>query len=113
MTSTTYSDVWNLEVFFKGGSDSAELADHLKITKELIELFETKVKNWNPLHTSEDTVFLKELLSDFELAGKKLRQASAFVGCLQAQNTEDKKAYSLEATVTGLKCHFSNCSKYL
>ena len=30
MTSTTYSDVWNLEVFFKGGSDSAELADHLK-----------------------------------------------------------------------------------
>ncbi len=108
MTSTTYSDVWNLEVFFKGGSDSAELDTHLKDTKDLIELFETKVKNWIPLNTVEDRIYLKELLLDFERAGKKLRQASAFVGCLQAQNTEDKKAYALEATVTGLSATFQS-----
>ncbi|MEH7272551.1 M3 family oligoendopeptidase [Neobacillus vireti] len=108
MTAATYSDVWNLEVFFKGGSNSAELADHLKVTKELIEQFAIKVQNWNPINTSEDKVYLKELLSDFERAGKKLRQASAFVGCLQAQNTEDKKAYALEATVTGLSATFQS-----
>ena len=106
MASNTYSDVWNLEVIFKGGSDSAEFADHLKVTKELIEHFETKVKNWHPRGTSDDKVYLKELLSDFEQAGKKLRQASAFVSCLQAQNTEDKNAYALEATVTGLSATF-------
>jgi oligoendopeptidase F len=106
MTATTYSDVWNLEVFFKGGSESAEFADHLNETKELIELFETKVKNWSPLNSAEDKVYLKELLADFETAGKKLRQAGAFVGCLQAQNTEDKKAYALHATVTGLSAVF-------
>jgi oligoendopeptidase F len=108
MTAITYSDVWNLDVFFKGGSDSAEFADHLQHTKELIELFETKVNNWTPLNTIEDNVYLKELLQDFEQAGKKLRQAGAFVGCLQAQNTEDKKAYALEATVTGLSAAFQS-----
>lgn len=108
MTATTYLDVWNLEVFFKGGSDSAELAEHIKVTGELIDLFKTKVHNWKPLNSAEDRVYLKELLSDFEIAGKKLRQAAAFVGCLQAQNTEDKKAYALEATVTGLSAAFQS-----
>lgn len=106
MTAITYSDVWNLEVFFKGGSDSKELTDHLNVTKDLIELFQTKVNQWSPLNSVGDNVFLTELLTDFERAGKKLRQAAAFVGCLQAQNTEDKKAYTLEATVTGLSAVF-------
>ncbi len=106
MTATTYSDVWNLDVIFKGGSESTEFADHLKITSKLIELFQSKVNNWNLLHTNEDMVFLKELLTDFEQAGQKLRQASAFVGCLQAQNTDDKKSYSLDAAVTSLSASF-------
>jgi oligoendopeptidase F len=106
MTATTYSDVWNLEVFFEGGSESPELADHLEHTGELIELFQTKINNWTPLNSAEDTVYLNEVLKDFELVGKKLRQAGAFVGCLQAQNTDDKKAYALEAKVTGLSAAF-------
>jgi oligoendopeptidase F len=106
MTATTYSDVWNLDVIFNGGSESPEFADHLKITSELIERFQAKVNEWTLLHTSEDMVYLKELLTDFEQAGKKLRQASAFVSCLQAQNTNDKKAYSLDAAVTGLGAAF-------
>jgi oligoendopeptidase F len=106
MTATTYSDVWNLDVIFNGGSESPELADHLKITSELIERFQAKVNAWTLLHTSEDMIYLKELLTDFEQAGQKLRQASAFVSCLQAQNTNDKKAYSLDAAVTGLGAAF-------
>jgi oligoendopeptidase F len=106
MTATTYSDVWNLDVIFNGGSESTEFADHLKITGELIEHFQSKVNNWTLLHTNEDKVFLKELLTDFEQAGQKLRQGSAFVSCLQAQNTNDKKAYSLDAAVTDLSASF-------
>jgi oligoendopeptidase F len=106
MTATTYSDVWNLEVLFKGGSESLEFAKHLELTSQLIEQFQAKVNNWTPLHSTEDQAYLIELLEDFEKAGKKLRQAGAFVGCLQAQNTEDKKAYALEAKVTGLSASF-------
>ena len=43
MTATTYSEVWNLDVFFKGGSDSSELQEHLTQTENQIKHFETKV----------------------------------------------------------------------
>ncbi len=102
MTAVTYSDVWNLDVFFKGGSDSPELAAYLKETADLIVFFQKKVNDWKPLNAVEDQECLYELLVDFEQAAKKLRQAGAFAGCLQAQNTEDKKAYSLDAKVTSL-----------
>lgn len=106
MTAITYSDVWNLDVFFRGGSESPEFAGHLEITAELIERFQIKVNKWTPLNTFEDRASLKELLADFEKTGKKLRQAGAFVSCLQAQNTADKKAQSLEARVTSLSALF-------
>lgn len=106
MTATPYSDVWDLEIIFKGGSDSKEFADHITLTSELIDLFQAKASSWTPLNTTEDLKFLQELLEDFEHAAKKLRQAGAFVGCLQAQNTEDKKAYNLEARVTSLSAAF-------
>ncbi|MBT2734253.1 M3 family oligoendopeptidase [Bacillus sp. ISL-7] len=106
MTATPYSDVWDLEIIFKGGSDSKEFADHLTLTSELIDLFQAKASSWTPLNTTEDSKFLQELLEDFEHAAKKLRQAGAFVGCLQAQNTEDKKASNLEARVTSLSAAF-------
>lgn len=106
MTAKPYSDVWNLEIIFKEGSESKEFADHLNLTTELIELFQAKVSSWTPLNTTEDSNLLHEILEDFERAAKKLRQAGAFVGCLQAQNTEDKKAYNLEARVTSLSAAF-------
>ncbi|CAH2715482.1 Oligoendopeptidase F, plasmid [Neobacillus rhizosphaerae] len=106
MTATTYSDIWNLEVFFNGGSDSTEFADHLERTGQLIELFATKVDNWTPLNSLEDRQFLKEVLEDLENAVVKLIQAGAFVGCLLAQNTEDKKAYTHDAKVTSLSAAF-------
>jgi oligoendopeptidase F len=106
MTSATYSEVWDLDVFFKRGSDSPEFADHLTQTSETIELFQTKVNNWVPENSTKDGVFLKELLVNFEEAGKKIRQAGSFVSCLQAQNTQDKKAHELDASVTSLSAAF-------
>ncbi|HEY2420868.1 MAG TPA: M3 family oligoendopeptidase [Neobacillus sp.] len=106
MTQTTYSDVWDLDVFFMGGSESTEFANHLELTEKLIELFHTKVNKWAPLNNLENRESLLELIGDFENAGKKLRQAGAFVGCLQAQNITDKKAHNLDAKVTSLSALF-------
>ncbi|WHY84802.1 M3 family oligoendopeptidase [Neobacillus novalis] len=106
MTATTYSEVWDLDVFFKGGSGSPEFQEHLIQTEDLIQNFETKVNNWTPINSLEDANYLQELLSDLEVSAKKLFQAGAFVGCLLAQNTEDKKAYSLDAKITSLSAGF-------
>jgi len=49
---------------------------------------------------------LQELLIDLEGSAKKLIQAGAYVGCLLAQNTEDKQAYALDAKITSLNATF-------
>ncbi|WML45474.1 M3 family oligoendopeptidase [Neobacillus sp. PS3-40] len=102
----TYSDVWNLEVFFNGGSDSAEFAEHLIKTAELIESFQTKLNNWKSANSPKVSQYIYDLIANFEQTAKKLRQAGAFVGCLQAQNTDDKKVSSLKSKVTSLSAAF-------
>jgi oligoendopeptidase F len=108
MTINTYSQVWNLDVFFSGGSDSAELEKFFRQTEESIKEFEAKVTNWTPVNSVEDTQNLVELLRSLEEAAKRLTHAGAFIGCLLAQNTKDKKAYSLDAKITSLGAVFQS-----
>jgi oligoendopeptidase F len=100
--ANTYSDVWDLEVFFKGGSSSPEFADHLKAAGGQIEKFKKEVEGWEPVNQSNESAMLANLVGLFDGAAKKVRQAGAFVSCLHAQNTDDKKAGQLKATVTEL-----------
>lgn len=106
MAVIDYKDTWDLEIIFKGGSDSAAFAQHLKQTVESIDLFLANVQKWKPGNTVQDREQLKGILRAFEQTAKKLRQAGAFIGCLQAQNTEDKKAQQLEGTLSGLRADF-------
>lgn len=106
MTATTYSDVWNLDVFFKGGSESEEFASHLKATNEGIQTFNELVSDWEPSNSVKGQTKIKELINHFEVVVKKIRQAGAYVSCLQAQNTEDKKVNDLRGTVTQLSAGF-------
>lgn len=106
MTATTYKDVWDLDILFNGGSASEAFANHLTETSESISAFEKKVNEWSPLNTTEDVGKLNGLLEEFEQTAKMIRQAGAFVSCLQAQNTNDKSAKSLQAKVTSLSAAF-------
>jgi oligoendopeptidase F len=108
MTATTYSAVWNLDVFFEGGSSSPEFQAHLAETKQKIDSFKEKVQNWNGHSTEENINTLCELLDQFQVVIKALRQEGAFVSCLQAQNTADKKASELQSVVTGMSASFQS-----
>ncbi|MDP4162899.1 MAG: oligoendopeptidase, partial [Bacillota bacterium] len=103
MSTTTYSNKWDLDTIFNGGSDSLEFAKHLDSTTETIVLFEKLVSDWSTDHAF---VSLKGIIDYFEKTAKMIRQAGAFVSCLQAQNTEDKKANDLKSRVTGLSASF-------
>jgi oligoendopeptidase F len=102
----TYSDNWNLEVFFQGGSQSEEFKNHLDETVKNIDGFRKAVTSWNPEVSLNGATELRNLISGFEKAAKQLRQAGAFVSCLQAQNTKDKKATELKAKITELSASF-------
>jgi oligoendopeptidase F len=102
MMANTYSEVWDLDVFFGGGSESEEFHTHLKSTLHNISTFQSEVENWQPENNAKEEAVLSSLVGMFDDAARKLRQAGAFVSCLQAQNTEDKKANQLRANVTEL-----------
>lgn len=106
MTTTTYSTVWDLDVFFKGGSSSEAFIKHIEEADEQIKAFTTAVHNWETTNSLSDKTELANLINQFETATKKLREAGAFVSCLEAQNTADKKAVEHRSTVTALSASF-------
>jgi oligoendopeptidase F len=108
MTATTYSAVWDLEVFFEGGSSSPKFQEHIQETKQKLEVFEERVKSWSGVSVQENADILHDLLDQFQVIVKALRQEGAFVSCLQAQNTSDKKAAELQGQVTGLSAVFQS-----
>lgn len=108
MTTRTYSEVWDLESFFKGGSSSEEFTAHLQLAQAKVEQFKELVSAWVPGTLTQDKVKLAEIIESFETVTKKVRQAGAFVSCLQAQNTADKKAAELRGKVTVLSADFQS-----
>jgi oligoendopeptidase F len=100
--SNTYSEVWDLDVFFEGGSDSPEFAAHLKAASEEITHFKNELEGWQPADQASEAGRLASLVEMFDGAARKVRQAGAFVSCLHAQNTGDKKAGQLKSAVTEL-----------
>ncbi|MFT8322363.1 MAG: M3 family oligoendopeptidase [Bacillus sp. (in: firmicutes)] len=108
MTSKAYSTVWDLDVFFEGGSNSQAFTKHLQTIKESITLFADTVQSYHPKDGKKDQVIVKEIIGLFEKTVKKIRQAGAFVSCLQAQNMKDKNADALRGQVTELSAAFQN-----
>ncbi|WP_350299531.1 M3 family oligoendopeptidase [Peribacillus frigoritolerans] len=88
-----YSLTWDLDIFFKGGSSSKEFLIFLDEINEEVKELDRVVSNINPEGNDESS-----LIQAFDLyknTNMKSTQASAFIGCLEAQNAHDKKAGQL------------------
>lgn len=88
-----YSLTWDLDIFFKGGSSSNEFLTFLDEINEEVKELDRLVSNINPEGNDESS-----LIQAFDLyknTNMKSSQASAFIGCLEAQNAQDKKAGQL------------------
>ena len=96
MTTTTYSLTWDLDVFFKDGSNSEEFRNFLEKIKEEIISFNNEVDNWDSIQVLHEEAKFLELLKKLQTNSQMLTQAGAFVSCLQAQNTLDEKASELK-----------------
>jgi len=95
-----------LDVFFKGGSASPQFIEHLEKLKTDLQAFEDAVDLW-VIPTNADDHSLKDLLEKLQQVSQNIRQAGAFVSCLQAQNMEDTRANELRGMVTTLSSRFS------
>ncbi|MEK4825096.1 M3 family oligoendopeptidase [Niallia sp. FSL W8-0951] len=102
-----YQATWDLEGLFPGGSNSQEFREHLAMSMDEIEKLSAYVHKYEPLQeTDKDS--LQQIVNQFEVVAKKVRQAGAFVSCLEAQNMEDKGASTLRGRVTELSAVFQN-----
>jgi oligoendopeptidase F len=104
----TYSTTWDLEVFFKGGSSSEEFANFVQELDHQIVNFEKVIDGWKVKSEEKDKHLLENVMELFSEAGKKIRQAGAFVSCLEAQDTKDVKANELRAQITMYSAAFQN-----
>ncbi|MEC1623877.1 M3 family oligoendopeptidase [Bacillus mojavensis] len=83
---------WDLDSFFKGGSQSEEFKGYIEKLSQSLRAFQDMTDAFEPPETPADAGRLTALLDAFEQNSVKLQQAGAFVSCLQAQNISDQKA---------------------
>ncbi|MDM5211612.1 M3 family oligoendopeptidase [Peribacillus sp. NJ4] len=88
-----YSLTWDLDIFFKGGSSSKEFLLFLDEINEEVKELDRLVSNINP--EGNDEISLIRAFDLLKNTNMKSSQAGAFIGCLQAQNEQDKKAGQL------------------
>lgn len=108
MTKVGYSQVWDLDVFFAGGSESQELRAHLDASKEEINIVEEKVAKFHTPVSADDGKKVFELIEAIKDTAINLREAGAVIGCFLAANTKDKKALILQGEMGALSAKFAN-----
>ncbi|WP_050615849.1 M3 family oligoendopeptidase [Bacillus testis] len=96
----SYSEVWDLDVFFKGGSASPEFAQYMNEIKSDIEKLDIHISNWQVTSTDGDEQVLASIMSQYEKISSRLMQASAFIECLAAQDVKDQGAKQLGSQLT-------------
>ncbi|CEG33761.1 M3 family oligoendopeptidase [Peribacillus simplex] len=88
-----YSMTWDLDIFFKGGSSSNEFLTFLDEINEEVKELDRLVSNI--IAEGNDESSLIQAFDLYKNTNMKSSQASAFIGCLEAQNAQDKKAGQL------------------
>lgn len=106
--TNTYPEVWELDRVFSGGSDSVELKKHLEATKGKLAQFEQAAAQFAAPHETADAQRVSEFLEQTSDVSVDIRQAGAFIGCLMAQNTEDKKAALLQSEIGLMRSRFES-----
>lgn len=94
--------VWDLESIFPGGSDSTELESHMKQVAADIQGLQ------NHIPAGDDKEQWQNLFALVQDIGARMRQAGAFIGCLNAQNTKDNKAKLLGGHMQQMSAAFGS-----
>lgn len=103
-----YPEVWDLDVLFPGGSASPELRVHMDNAVPKLKEFEELSAKFEVPASSGDAKNVAAILEAVKDLMLHLRQSGAFIGCLMAQNTEDKKASLLQSESSSQSARFSS-----
>ncbi|MEE1132381.1 MAG: M3 family oligoendopeptidase [Caryophanon sp.] len=104
--TTHYPEVWDLDVFFEGGSASPAFRAHLDALPQQIDTLAQTVQQLQ-LTSENDAPTLRQALEDIAHVSLQMRQAAGFISCLTAQNTQDKEALVLQGQLSSMRATFA------
>ncbi|RIW32262.1 M3 family oligoendopeptidase [Bacillus salacetis] len=102
----TYSDVWDLDVFFEGGSTSLQFKEHLETLDRKKAGFARNEKAFQAPQSKADSSKVATMIEEAKEVMLYLRQAGAFIGCLEAQDMKDRGADALRGKLTSASADF-------
>ena len=108
LTTKTYAEVWDLDIFFKGGSSSPELREHLNNLNLKLDTFEQTLSTFDVPKNESDVEKIASVIEETKQVAESLSQAGAVVGCYLAQDTKDKQANLLQGEIGSLGARFSS-----
>src|SRR5699024_3601093 len=108
MTETiTYEPRWNLDSICSEGSKSKDFHVYLEEVERNLNTLNTMIESFDPINTNLNANQLKEITNQMEVTTKKLREASAFISCLSAQDINDAHANLLVGKRNQLQARMS------
>ncbi|MCF6094114.1 M3 family oligoendopeptidase [Microaerobacter geothermalis] len=99
---------WKLENIFPGGSESEKLEGFLEQLEEDLLLFQQKISGEKVPQNMEEAQEWSNNLDRIQDLEKRIREASAFVSCLTAQNVKDQKAKLLLGRLMQISSSFAS-----
>ncbi|WP_068470451.1 M3 family oligoendopeptidase [Candidatus Protochlamydia phocaeensis] len=99
----SYSQIWNLDTFFSGGSSSSALLQALKELQNEIAHLRQGIASFS----------LPSLISSLQKLDEECHELESFIACLLAQNTKDQQAVQLQSQIATLRAAYENVSSQL
>lgn len=102
--TTKYPEVWDLDVFFKGGSESPAFQQFIDDLPEQVETLVARTKSLTADVTGKE---LRSTIDQLKDVLEQISHASGMLSCLTAQNTKDVKALQLQGQLSAISANYS------
>ena len=96
MTATQYPIVWDLDVFFKGGSASPEFKQFIESIPAKVDALKTTVEALAVPTSVADAEGIAQVLEQIKDVMAHVSHAGGVLSCLTAQDTTDREALLLQ-----------------
>lgn len=102
MTKTLYPEIWDLDVFFPGGSQSKEFQDFINAIPEKVAALTEHVQTLQVPTSASDAKVLADTLEKLKDVSANIGQAGGVLSCLTAQDTTDRQALLLQSQLSAI-----------
>ncbi len=96
MTTVKYPEVWDLDVFFKGGSESEEFKSFIDSIPAKIDSLRETVDSLEQPKSAQDAPKIADVLEQIKDVMAHVSHAGGVLSCLTAQDTTDREALLLQ-----------------